>query len=439
MNIQTNTSSLKDETKKKVHWWGRWIEPWYVIYGLQGASIAGLAPILLPLVISQTGGAAQIGLVMAIFNLGGLSAPFWGYLADQRRLHRFLLISGLFITTVGLIFFPFASSLAIWVGLALLQGIGAAAASTIANLFIVEKHPSAEWDMRIGWLQSFYGGGQVIGLLLAGWLGQISFSAGLLLAGLFTLLGAFAGPIITHIPVIQPQERPVLLHPSRHGEWPVGSPQRLYHHIKRSSLQKLSIAFSSQNGIFLVLWLISFGGTAALFALYPVLMEKIFNIQPALSSVGYAIAAGLGLAFYSTAGRWARQLGAGRVLQTGLVFRIIAFFLLLGLSFAHIGLGWAALLPFLLIVIAWSLLSVSGTSLAAQLSPVGEGEGLGIFNGVTALAGVLGSVLGGWIASNLGYQSVLYFGLIGVLIGFALTFILRTGNKASLADATSGN
>ena len=62
-------------------WW-HWLEPWYLAYGLQGATVAGLAPILLPLAVSTQGSAAHVGLVMAAFNLGGLLAPLWGGLAD---------------------------------------------------------------------------------------------------------------------------------------------------------------------------------------------------------------------------------------------------------------------------------------------------------------------------------------------------------------------
>ena len=70
--------------------WRRWVEPWYLTYALQGAVIAGLLPILLPLAASHAGNAASIGLVMAGLSLGGLTAPLWGSLADRYRLHRWL-------------------------------------------------------------------------------------------------------------------------------------------------------------------------------------------------------------------------------------------------------------------------------------------------------------------------------------------------------------
>ena len=55
-------------------------------------------------------------------------------------------------------------------------------AMTVGNLFIVEIHPRAEWNERIGWLQTFNSGGQVSGMLLAAALSQISLSISLLVA-----------------------------------------------------------------------------------------------------------------------------------------------------------------------------------------------------------------------------------------------------------------
>jgi hypothetical protein len=68
----TQNGSLLIQTTNS---WCKWVEPWYLTYTLQGAVIAGLLHILLPLAVSHTGNAANIGLVMADFSLGGLTAP----------------------------------------------------------------------------------------------------------------------------------------------------------------------------------------------------------------------------------------------------------------------------------------------------------------------------------------------------------------------------
>ena len=55
--------------------WRRWAEPWYVAYGLLGATLGGLVPIFIPLAVGRTGDALDVGVVMAAFHLGGLAAP----------------------------------------------------------------------------------------------------------------------------------------------------------------------------------------------------------------------------------------------------------------------------------------------------------------------------------------------------------------------------
>ena len=406
--------------------WRRWVEPWYISYALLGVAIAGVAPILLPLTVIRIGSAAEVGLVMAAFSVGGLTAPLWGSLADRYRLHRWILSLGLAVAAAGLIVFPFTSSLGPWMGLAILQGAGAAAASTVANLFVVEMHPRAEWDERIGWLQTFYGGGQVAGLLLAGALGQIDVQSGLIVAGGLVFVAVIPGWRTTRTSSEPLRSAPVSLHPARHAEWPPISPQRLFHHITPEALRQLGPALLSPFGLFLMVWLLSFGGSATMFSLYPVLMHETYGISPAVSSVGFAVAAGFGLVLYSPAGRWSEGFGPSRVLQSALGVRVLAFIGLFALGVAPSGsLGWLALPAFAIVVLSWSLLSVSGTALTARLSPVGEGIGMGLFNAATALASVIGAVAGGLVAGTTGYATVLALAAVGNGLGLLLSIMVR--------------
>lgn len=406
--------------------WRRWVEPWYLAYALLGATVAGVVPILLPLTVSRVHGATEVGLVMATVSFGGLTAPLWGRLADRHRLHRWLLAGGLAVTAAGLAAFPFTTAPVIWLGLALLQGIGAAAAATVANLFVVEVHPQVEWDARIGWLQTFYGGGQVAGLFLAGALGQTYLRLGLLMAAALAALALVPGWVSTQTPSRLLPSRPVLLHPVRHGEWAICSPQRLFHHLTWQAVQQLGTSLGSPFGLFLIAWSLSFSGAAAIFSLYPVLMEHLYVVPPGLSSSAFGIAAALGLALYSPAGRWSDRSSPASVLRIALAVRLLAFLGLLILGFTRYGgRGYLALLAFLFVVLAWSLLSVSGTALTAELSPVGEGEGMGLFNAATAVAGVIGSAVGGWIAGRWGYPAALGLAVTGVAIGLAIAVAVR--------------
>ena len=413
--------------------WRRWVERWYLSYALLGATMAGMAPILLPLLVSRNGNVAVVGAVMAAFNLGGLTAPVWGNFADRYRLHRGLMLGGFLVTAIALALFPFTSSLAFWLVLAFMQGTGAAAVATVANLFIVEAHPRSEWDARIGWLQTYYGAGQVGGLLLAGALSQVGLSVGLLIAAALTALGLAPGWSV-RTPTNLPFSRPLLLQPARHAHWAAGSPQHFYHLPTLKALQQMTHSLNSSFFIFLVLWFFSFAGAAAFFSLYPVLMQQVYGVGSGTSSIGFAVAAAAGLALYAPAGRWAERFGPMRVLQAGLGMRGLAFLGLFLLGVGHFpAQGVLAILGFLVVVLAWSLLSVSGTALAAQLSPTGEGNGIGIFNASSALAGVVGAAGGGWLAKQWGEDAVTIFGVVGIVIGLAVSgrILSTNGDKKS--------
>jgi MFS transporter, DHA1 family, tetracycline resistance protein len=404
--------------------WHKWIEPWYLVYALMGVVVAGLAPVVIPLIVSQTGNAGQVGLVVAALSLGGLSSPLWGSLADRYRIHRLLLAGGLVIACVGLAIFAFTTQPVLWFLLAMLQGLGFASAATVANLFVVEAHPRVEWDQRIGWLQTFYGIGQVAGLLLAGLLIQADLRIGIWAAAGLSITAAILGWFTTKTPSLQPGLKPVLVYPVKHAESTLNSPQRLFHSPNWMNIKKLGPVLRSPYGIFLIAWLLAFAGPAAIFSQYPLLMQKVFRVAPATSSVAFAIIAALGLFLYTPAGNWSKRQGSARILRASLGLRLCAITGLLGLAFiqADSFIGVLALLAFAFVVWAWSLMSVSGTALAAHLSPVGEGEGLGIFNAITAIAAILGALLGGWAAGVWGYSSILVVGIIGVGLGLGLSF-----------------
>jgi DHA1 family tetracycline resistance protein-like MFS transporter len=399
---------------------GKAVETWYVAYALLGAAVAGLVPILLPLTVARGGGAPEVGFVMAAFSLGGLTAPLWGGLADRLRLHRTLLAGGMLVAGLSLAAFPFTRSSKLWIALALAASVGVGAAATVANLFVVEAHPQTEWDERIGGLQTFYGMGQVAGLLLAGALSRLDERVGLLVTGALPVLGALPGWFSTRTPPASPGPRPVLRHAARHGEWAPSSPQRLFHHLNGAILRQSRAALASPFGAFLALWTLSFAGAAASFALYPVWMQQSFGITARGSSLGFAVAAALGLTLYSVSGRWAERFGAARVLRAALLARVLAFLTLLGLGLVPgQGLlrGVCALAAFAVVVLAWSPLSVVGTAFAARLSPIGEGAGLGLFNGATAVAGVAGAAVGGLVAGAWGPDALVGLSAAGVALG----------------------
>jgi len=99
---------------------------------------------------------------------------------------------------------------------------------------------------------------------------------------------------------------------------------------------------------------------------------------------------------------------------------------LLSLGLGSVGApSWLVLPTVIPIALSWALLSVSSTALAVRLSPVNEGESIGMLNAVTALADMLGALLGGWCAARWGYNAASGVAVVGLAVGFVLALVLQ--------------
>lgn len=127
------------------------------------------------------------------------------------------------------------------------------------------------------------------------------------------------------------------------------------------------------------------------------------------------------------------RFGSNRVHATGLGLRLLGFFLLLIAMFAAQDYKTAlATAGFALIVVAWSILSVTGTSLAARLAPFSQGEAMGLMNAALASAVVTGTLLSGPLVGHFGYVVIPLMGLGGLTISLALaTGLPRREDKVS--------
>ena len=227
-------------------------------------------------------------------------------------------------------------------------------------------------------------------------------------------------------------KRPSLVQPPRHAGWPTGSPHHMYHHPREGVVRWLRASMSPRFALLLAGWLASFAGSAAFFSLYPVLMQSEYGVPPGRSSMAFAAAAAAGLLLSASAGRWSSRSGPLPLLRLGLGVRLAAFLLLWAVTLAPLPLrGWPALSAFLLVVLAWSFLGVGSEAQVAELSHR-EGEGMGIFNAVTAVGAVIGSAAGGWAAGALGYAAVPVLAIGGSIPGL-LVFIFWRSARVEVA------
>ena len=415
-------------TQGPVH---HWIEPWYLAYAILGALASGLAAILIPLVVTKSGGSStQIGAAIAAQNVGALFAPIWGWAADRSLAYRAIFFSGFMLIAAGFLGLAVMHGLGTWLVSPFLIGFGTGASNTVACLFVVEFTPENEWSQRISWLQTFNALGAVVGMAIAGLLEPI---LGTLVAAALVipaiLIGGWGLPVPRssfHIPRLRIDGRAVA-HLARRGGPNAAAVIGLIHRLKLSDLAILRTTFNSTFGLFLGAWFCFSVGISSFSSLYPVLMLKSFGVAVAKSSLLMSVATLLSIPLYNLAGRLATNYGPVQILSTGICTRIMAL-VALGVV-AHLHPSSPAVSALVAVGIfqgIWPLLSVASNDLAAELAPIGEGTAMGLFNAAAAIASALGAIAGGAVADRFGYGSVNVFAAAGALLSLLCVLRLRS-------------
>jgi MFS transporter, DHA1 family, tetracycline resistance protein len=436
----------------------RLIEPWFAPFALVNGAALGLTPILLPVAASRDG-VGHVGLVMGAFNLGAFAAPAVGSLADRYRAHRALSVMCATMVAVSLWLFPLAGPQ--WqLLLALVDGAGFAGAVTVANLLIVERRPRSDWNPRLGVLEAALSVGQGAALFISAWLATLSAQDGLFLAAIVPAaaipLAAVLVPRAVAKPtaIPQPADGPsgaaaaaAAANPEHHalafagavGEWGPASPSRAHHLAHRRPFAGAT-ALRGPFGWLLAAWIPAYAGTAVIFALYPVLFQHAFGVAPSGSSLAFAVIVLVSLPLFPTAAAVCQRRGPARVMAGAFAARVVLLAALAAFALAgHV----PAVLPlaaFAGIMFAWSFLSVASPGLTGQLLPGAEGDAQGMLNASSGIAGLLGSVFGGAVASQFGYAAALALGAAATALGLVIFGVatLRRRKAPASAPAATG-
>ncbi len=411
--------------------WAKWVEPWYAVYGLLGIFAAGILPMLLPQYINETGDTAHVGIVMAVFNVGGLSAPLWGYLAD-RQLHKPLVLGALAVTCAGSLLIATSTSVPAWLVLAFLLGAGITAVSTVAGLLIVERHPRAEWDQRMGWLLTAFGGGQVVGLLITSFFSGTASAAGLLVGGGIALLAGLLGFFLLPASPKHRHDKPDHFKAlAMHVPHIPASPASAFHHLGQTNLKTILRVIRTPFGIFLLGFGLLTVASGLVFTPYPLLFQNLYGVEPSAAAVVFGLGAAIAILWYPLAGNLGHRLGDHAVFNGALIARTLCFLALVLLMPVSQALkNPLASLSFIGIVNTWPFLSVSATVLVASLTSIPEGEAMGIYNGFSAIMATIGALLSGLLAAQFGYGilpiGAAVIGFIAIIVMLAARSSLKT-------------
>lgn len=319
-----------------------------------------------------------------------------------------------------------------WLLSAFALGAGSGGAATLATLFIVDFVVPAEWEARIGWLQCFNASGQVAGLMLAA-----AYSGGNIAVALWgcvpILLLAMAMDSVS-LPSKSDREartraqqpharlnvRVLAIFPKL--TLPSDVAVHLFHLIL-PGLRGLPQVMGTRFGRFLLSSLVLAFAVAAFFSYFPLMLPESYNITARATALIYAATSAVGIALYVLTSHLTTRYGAGRIYCFGLALRMIGFGLLLApflISMENRSLF--GVLGFSLIVIAWPLLSVSRTDLAARLTPFSEGAAVGLLNAALALATAVGIVFSGPLVDHWGYEVIPATAFVGLAASLFLGF-----------------
>jgi MFS family permease len=395
----------------------KWIVQWYYGYALVGVIAAGLMPILLPLMVADLSHQLSwVGIVLGFYNVGLLCSFLWGKLADKYQIHRFLFFSGIVVLMLVGFCITYFNVLWIWMVMAFLAGASVAATTTVATLFVVEYNPQTEWEPRIAWLQTFYGVGQVSGLLMASAFVvniRVGFmaAAAILLPALLIVRKSIPKQKMPHIALSVLKEK-LLKITDVHFIGSFARVEMNSNTLHFSFIKFYEMVGSIKNktttpfGRFMVSWFLLCFGISSFFAYLPVTLKDAYTVSPSLTSFIYGLFSAAAIILYTYGGKLAAKWGSNKVYTSALLIRLAGFTLLFGAYFIPFEKAYIAIFGFIMLVITWPLISISATDLVVKLSPFNKGATMGLFNAILAIASVLGSFVSASLQHFLGYASL---------------------------------
>lgn len=391
---------------------------WLIAWGLASTSFGG-ASLIIPLYVVQLGGtAATLGTMAALAAfLGVPGALIAGPYADRGGRHRRVLLTSFVVVMAVLLTIPLIENIEIIVLSNAVIWFCFASVIPVLTLLAVAEEPEARWSERIASLNKYQGVGWGIGLVIGAiasglgslWFATITVQRILLVVyGLIAVVGILCGvrwlPTAQHPPAeFDPKRvRRAINRATRFNlrgvTFPI-TPARI--DPRAMNPRQFIDRFTPPLAAFFIAIVLCFAGFAAFFSPLPAFLadaqlgdSDIFALY-VLSSAAAAVC-------FSWAGTLAASHGIFRVHTGALTIRGIAFPVAAGIV-TIIGIGSMGLIglaiAFIGIGISWAIIIVTAGTLVTQLSPPTiRGESLGMYGALMALAGGIGSFVGGRLA-----------------------------------------
>ncbi|MFC5278494.1 MFS transporter [Halorubrum rubrum] len=427
---------------------------WLYAWGLAGVAFGG-ASLVVPLYVVELGGsAATLGTLAAVAAAVGVpGALVFGRLADRTGRRRGLVLGTLALLVVSLAVLPVLESIPAVIAVNGVVWFAFAAATPVVTLLAVAGAPEAEWSARIGELNEYQGTGWALGLLLGvAWtgaatrLGDASGIGGLLLA-LAALAGGGLLASIRWLPAdaesaeVSPRRlRRALRRANRFSVRAATFPLAVGRaDFRRLHPERLAERFTPTLALYFGAITLCFTGFAAFFAPLPAYLTDI-GVGSDGAFALYLVSSVASAAVFERVGEASGRRDPMSLQVLGLSARGIAFPLVfvVGGALGVSALGYLGMtVVFGVVGLTWAVIAVTAGTLVTRLAPLSvRGEALGVYAALSALAGTVGSVIGGRLAATSYAWGFAAAGAL-VLVGAALVHLLGRWTRRNADSATT--
>jgi len=428
--VTTTTADEQSANQQPAFQW--WMTSNFAV----GAGWAAFVALLVPPYITQaTGSASEAGVVMALMSLAAVLGPVLGGIADRYAAHRYVLVGGLAAMTVALAAFGItAGDSEFKIVDAVVMGIGVAGVSAVAPVFIVSAGLSEGLQARrLTTFNIAFPAGQVAGGMLmaaaaqAEWSFSQRFYAGAAVLAVLTVIVFLTSAAPTAALVLD-DEPSVPEVAGSAGDGPADGAEE----TRRTGLG--GVIFSL-FGVYLLVLVLSSVANNGINNQLANMMPNLYGIDETTTSSLISLAGLLNIGFFFVAGRVMSGYGALTPFVAGTVMRF-------GGAAALGLLGLLNDSPVLLVAAAMQLLyqgspfsRLPQNVLAVRFAPIPSGQANGWVIAGSALGSFVGSILGGWLADEVGYNAINWMAAIAAGAGVALLIlVIWPMNKSRYGD-----
>ncbi len=384
-------------------------EWWMVSNFAVGAGFAAFVALLIPPYVTEvTGSAADAGIVMMFISLAAVLAPVIGGFADRYAAHRLVLTLG--VAGMGVAFAMYALSAqdsAVLALDALIMGVAIAAQQAVAPVFVLAAGlPRGVQAKRLTTLNLVYPAGQVVGGAVLG----LAVAASLDFSERFWIAAGFMGiaSIITWLASGDAAKR-ITASPAPNKE-----------QLDKTRSSGLKGVLLSSFGIYLAILVLSSITNNGINNQIANILPNVYGVDAATTSALISVAGLLSLAFYPVAGWFMAKRGGFSTFAVGAVLRLVG-------SLAMAILGLVSGSPILLVAAAMQTLyqaapfiRMAQPVVGLRFSSFGAGAAAGWVLGASAIGSAIGSLVGGWLAQNVGFNAINWMGVISAALSVVL-------------------